>query len=114
MTNYKKEIKPGYTIIHLDGEFIGGEETENLSKFLKEAAKSDTNRAILDLSGVAFLNSMALGVLLSANAIFHKQGGRVILANPSEYLQSIFKTTKLDLIFTIEESIDDAILSITK
>ncbi len=114
MTNIKKEIKPGYIIVNLNGEFIGGEETENLSKFLKEVANEEPHRAILDLSGVAFLNSMALGVLLSANAIFHKQGGKVILANPSDYLKSIFETTKLNLIFTIEKSIDDAVLAITK
>ena len=114
MTKIQLEEKDGYQIMHLVGEFIGGTETDKLSSSLKKTAQSELNYLVLDLSGVSFLNSMALGVLLSANALFHKQGGKVVLSNPSDYLKSIFETTKLNLIFTIEKSIEDAVITLKK
>lgn len=112
MTNIKIEDKENYRIMYLNGEYIGGEETEKLSDALKKAAQAENNRLVLDLSGVTFLNSMALGVLLSANALFHKQNGKVVLCNPSDYLKTIFETTKLSLIFTIDKTIEEAIKSL--
>lgn len=109
-TNIEKDFK----LITLKGEFIGGAETENLSNYLKDAAKSQPKNTIINLSGVTYLNSMALGVLLSANAVFHREGAKVVLANPSKYLKNIFATTKLDLIFKIENSLDDAVAALDK
>jgi anti-anti-sigma factor len=114
MTNIKIEDNEAFRIMRLSGEFIGGDETDELNATLKKAAAETVNKLILDLSGVTFLNSMALGVLLSANALFHKHNGRVVLANPSEYLKSIFETTKLSLIFTIDKSLEEAIETISK
>ncbi len=114
MTKIQLEEKDGYQIMHLNGEFIGGNETDKLSASLKKTAQSEMNKLVLDLSGVTFLNSMALGVLLSANALFHKHGGKVVLSNPSEYLKSIFETTKLNLIFTIDKSIEEAVSTLNK
>lgn len=114
MINITFDQKGTYQIIHLNGEFIGGAETDDLRKALTDAAKSKINNAILDLSGVTFLNSMTLGVLLSANALFNHQGGKVVLANPSSYIKSIFETTKLTLIFTIDKSIEDAVVTLEK
>ncbi len=112
MTKFNIEDSGAYRIMKLTGEFIGGEETEALSAALKDAAAAELNKLVLDLSGVTFLNSMALGVLLSANALFHKHGGKVVLCNPSEYLKTIFETTKLSLIFTIDKTIEEAIISL--
>lgn len=112
MSKFQIDDVGSYRIMKLNGEFIGGEETDKLSQALKDAAAADLNKLVLDLSGVTFLNSMALGVLLSANALFHKHGGKVVLCNPSEYLKTIFETTKLSLIFTIDKTIEEAIKSL--
>ena len=112
--NFFTSIQQNFKLISLKGEFLGGDKIEALSNYLKNEAKLEPKNAIIDLSGVTFLNSMALGVLLSVNAVFHKEGGNVVLANPSSYLKNIFATTKLDLIFKIEQSIEDAMAALNK
>lgn len=114
MSKIAIEEKENYKIVSLMGDFIGGEETEKLSSTLKKIAEGEKNKIVLNLHEVTFLNSMALGVLLSANALFNKNNGRVVLCNASEYLRTIFETTKLSLIFTIDTGLDEAIASINK
>lgn len=114
MSKIAIEEKENYKIVSLLGDFIGGEETEKLSSTLKKIAEGEKNRVVLNLHDVTFLNSMALGVLLSANALFNKNKGKVVLCNASEYLRNIFETTKLSMIFSIDASLDEAIKSIQK
>ena len=101
-----------YKIMKLEGDFVGGDETDKLSAALKKIAQDQKNKLIVELSKVTFLNSMALGVLLSANALFNKEKGKVILCNASDYLKAIFETTKLSLIFKIDTDVEDAKKSI--
>lgn len=109
MSQIKIEEQIGGAILHLKGQFIGGEETDKLRESLKAIAQSKNNNAILNLDKVTYLNSTALGVFISSHASFVKNGGQIVLCNISKSLQNIFVITKLTLVFTICESVDEAI-----
>ncbi|NOZ47178.1 MAG: hypothetical protein GXO79_10415 [Chlorobi bacterium] len=57
---------------------------------------------------VVFLNSGSIGTLLSGNSMIKKVGGKVVLYNTSDYLDNLFKITKLNLAFDIHKDKDDA------
>ncbi len=109
MSQIRIEEQIGGAILHLKGQFIGGEETDQLKENLKNFAEKQQNSLIIDLESVTYLNSTALGVLISAHANFIKRNGKIILCNVSKSLENIFVITKLTLVFTIAESLDDAI-----
>jgi anti-sigma B factor antagonist len=112
MSQIKKEEQIGGTILHLKGQFVGGEETQDLRDTLKEIAEKKQNNLIIDLDKVTYLNSTALGVLISAHANFAKREGKIILCNVSESIENIFVITKLSLVFTITDTLDEAIKDI--
>jgi anti-sigma B factor antagonist len=112
MSQIKVEEQVGGAVMHLKGEFIGGTETEELKQSLHQIAESNKNFLIIDLEKVTYLNSTALGVLISAHAHFVKLNGKVILCNISKTLKNIFVITKLTLVFPIFETIDEAIKQI--
>lgn len=109
MSQIKIDEQIGGVVIHLKGQFIGGEETDKLRDTLKEIAEQKRNNLIIDLESVTYLNSTALGVLISAHANFVKREGKIILCNISKSLENIFVITKLTLVFTITDSVNDAI-----
>jgi len=114
MPQVKVEEQIGGTIIHLSGQFIGGEETDKLRNTLKKIADEKKNILIIDLAKVTYLNSTALGVLIAAHANFAKRSGKIILCNISKSIENIFVITKLTLVFEITETLDEAIKLINK
>lgn len=113
MSQIKVEEQIGGSVLHLKGQFVGGEETDQLRDALREIAQLKKNNLIINLEKVTYLNSTALGVLISAHANFVKRNGKIILCNVSKSIENIFVITKLTLVFTISESLDDAIKSIS-
>lgn len=109
MSRIKIEEQIGGTILHLSGQFIGGKETDEMKDALSEIAGKQQSKLIIDLGDVSYLNSTALGVLISAHSNFAKRNGEIILCNVSKSIENIFVITKLSLVFNIEETLKEAI-----
>lgn len=112
MSQIKVEEQIGGIVLHLKGQFIGGEETSQLRDKLAEIVELKKNKLIINLEKVTYLNSTALGVLISAHANFVKREGTVVLCNVSKTIENLFVITKLTLVFPIYTSLDEAIKSI--
>lgn len=56
----------------------------------------------IDLSGVDFIDSSALGMLLLARESCKNAGGRIDLAYPQEYVNRVLKLCRFDEIFQVE------------
>jgi anti-sigma B factor antagonist len=97
-----------YVVLYLNGDFVGSNDVDKLRDMFR-AISHQTNNIIIDLQGVSYLNSTSLGAFLSANAMFEKEGGKALICNLSNYLKNIFQITKLTLIFTIYDSVEDAL-----
>lgn len=109
MSQIKIQEQIGGTILHMKGQFVGGEETDQLRDALKTISDSQKNKLIIDLKETTYLNSTALGVLISAHATFIKRDGKIILCNISKSIENIFVITKLTMVFTIADKLEEAI-----
>lgn len=90
-----------HMVVHLEGDFVSSEDINSMRSTFKSLSEKDNNYAIIDLSKTNFLSSASLGVLLSANALFERNNGKVVLCSPNDYIRNLFKITKLDIIFEI-------------
>jgi anti-sigma B factor antagonist len=113
MSQIKIEEQIGGVIVTPKGQFIGGEETDELRNALQNIAEQKKNNLVIDLKSVTYLNSTALGVLISAHTNFVKRNGKVILCNVGKSLESIFMITKLTMVFPISENLESAIKEIS-
>lgn len=109
MSKIKIEEQIGGVVVHLKGDFIGGEETDELRDTLKKLAESQKNKIIINMAKVTYLNSTALGVLISAHATVTKKGGVVVLCNLDKAIENLFVITKLSMVFPIYATLEDAI-----
>ena len=56
----------------------------------------------LDLSGITYVSSAGLRVILLAHKLMLPTGGKMVLRNPSEFCKQVLEATGMDGILTIE------------
>jgi anti-sigma B factor antagonist len=87
---------------------------ENLPMF-QNAIRREENVpiVILDLSEVPYIDSSGLGSLVSAYVTRHKATRRIALSGVNERVLKLFETTKVEPLFLIFPTLDDAITALT-
>ncbi|MFN3403661.1 MAG: STAS domain-containing protein [Cytophagaceae bacterium] len=111
---YISEVKNNILFIALQGDLIG----ENNGLELVDLVNDKLNESILycsiDLSQVRYMNSSGIGVLITLLTKFRNKGGEVVLINPSEQIKKLLIITKLNAIFSIVDTEEQAIEKLTK
>ncbi len=59
-------------------------------------------RLVLDLSGVAFLDSSGIGTLVELRNVATDTGGELLLRRPSERTRRLLEITALDSVFAVD------------
>jgi anti-sigma B factor antagonist len=94
------ELQEGkIVILELRGNYVGGEETDEMRDTIKKLSDGGNLKLVIDLGEVSYLNSSALGVLIAAHANYAKRGGKIKLCQLNKNLENLFVITKLSLIF---------------
>lgn len=80
-----------------------------LRQELVELATSEQRRAVVDLEGVEFLDSTGLGVLVSGLKRFRTRDGDLLLVCTQSRVLKVFEITGLTKVFSIHETLDEAV-----
>ncbi|HED2947477.1 TPA: STAS domain-containing protein [Klebsiella variicola subsp. variicola] len=78
-----------------------------------EAIDPDTKNVLLDLSHVDFIDSSSLGALVSILKSVNGQG-ELVLCSLNDTIKNLFKLTRMDRIFSIKETRQDALNTFTQ
>jgi anti-sigma B factor antagonist len=68
---------------------------------------------IVDLTEVPYIDSSGLGSLVSAYVTRHKATRRIALSGVNERVLKLFETTRVESLFLIFPTLDDAIVGLT-
>lgn len=98
----------GVLVVQLEGDLIGENNGPQILEKSSEFILKGVKNAIIDLGSVRYINSSGIGVLITVLTKFRNNGGEVYLVNPSGHVQKLLIITKLEAIFSIEASIDEA------
>ena len=108
----KVEKMGDVAVVVPEGNFFGGKETDDLEKNIKALAADENKKMVLDLGRVNHLNSMAIGLLVSAHTNYQKRGGRIVLANVDRRISNVFVVTKLSLVFEVADTREEALAAL--
>ena len=98
-----------WTILSVKGE-IDAHTGPVLRKALHDAIDSGRHRLVLDFTDVSFLDSSALGVLISAHKRLHADEGDVIrVVNDRPVVTTLFELTALDQVFPLHPTLERAL-----
>lgn len=95
----------GPAVVVLAGE-LDLADAPAVSSQLHAAAGAD-GRVVVDLHGVTFIDSTAIGALVGVQRALKERGGTMVLRRPSRAVARLLELTALDRLFEIEPSEDD-------
>jgi anti-sigma B factor antagonist len=98
----------GVTTVQVDGQLIVGNRHE-LKELVQAALDRGDRRLLIDFSQTGYIDSSGLCALVSISKRIRESGGELRLAVLNEDLRSLFELTKLDTLFTITETPEQAL-----
>ena len=88
---------------------VDSADSEALLDFLNEIIDAGQTCLVLDVAGMDFIVSMGLGVFVRSHTRLRAAGGFLRLVGPQSFILQIIKTTGLDRLLAIYDSLDQAL-----
>jgi anti-sigma B factor antagonist len=107
--NFAQEIKSNALILRVSGDLIGEDNGVMLVEAVNEAVGHKVMTCIIDISGLRYINSSGIGVLITILTKFRNKGGEVYLMKPSESVKKLLVITKLNAIFQVVQTEEEAL-----
>lgn len=104
----KKEVSDKALFLTLLGDLIGEASGAEIIEIANENIGGEVMSCVVDLEQVRYMNSSGIGVLITLLTKIKNNKGKMVLVNPSEQIVKLLEITKLNTVFTIADSIEDA------
>lgn len=92
-------------IIMVSG-FLDGHTAAELERKLGDTIKAGQVRLVLDLSGLTYIASAGVGILISLQHQAQKSGGGLQIVNPTPNVREIFSILGLTSILSVHETLE--------
>jgi anti-anti-sigma factor len=112
-------LKPALETHNVDGIFVAefwdcfrldpAPVQELRAAFEKHLANGGRPNAVVDLSGVGFAGSAALGNFVALHRVTRQRGGRLVLCNVDPTVREVLRASKLDVFFEFAGDRADAV-----
>ena len=110
MALHQTKDASGVAVVQVEGQLIVGNRQE-LKELVQAALDAGERRILIDFSRTGYIDSSGLGALVSISKKIREAGGELRLSGLNEDLRSLFELTKLDTLFAIAETPQQALAS---
>ena len=98
----------GYSVLAVSGE-VDVATVPRLREQLHGLVAQGSNKIVVDLDSVDFLNSTGLGVLVGALKRVRSNDGELSLVCTQPRIRKVFEVTGLTKVFSLYDSVDEAV-----
>lgn len=105
----RTSLDTGIEVLTLTGSLTLGRDAQHFEWTIEEMVKNQQNRIIVDLSGVPFVDSAGIGILVGCHGKTSSAGGQLRLAGLAERVLHVLKITKVDSIVLIDANVDESV-----
>jgi anti-sigma B factor antagonist len=85
------------------------DQTDALQERLLPLTTEVHPRLVLDLSALSFINSLGLGILVTAHVRCRRRGQPMLLVSPTPPVRQMLELTRLTDLFQVCRSVDEAL-----
>ncbi len=96
-----------------EGRIVFGDEGAALCERVGSVLQG-TPKIIVNLNGVAYIDSGGLGILVALLVSARKRGGELKLVSPRKRVKDVLRRTNLDTIFGVYGTNDEAVAAFRK
>ncbi|MBI5267125.1 MAG: STAS domain-containing protein [candidate division Zixibacteria bacterium] len=110
---FEDSLKDNVVVLEVSGKIMGGDETTMFHGRIHEYMTQGKKSFVIDLAKTEWMNSVGLGMLISALTTVKNGGGRLVLAKIDK-IEQILVITRLISVFEHFDSREAAIASFKK
>lgn len=104
---------PNWKVFHLKGRLMDQQQADRLMGTLDNELTGDHNTVVLDMGELQYMNSTGLNILINVLTETRNAGGDTLIAAVSHSVRQLFVVTKLDTVFTITPTVDEAVAKLS-
>ncbi len=107
---FNDTLQGNVVVLDVSGKIMGGEETTMFHGKIHEYINQNKKNFVVDLKDVDWMNSVGLGMLISALTTVKNAGGRFVLSNIDK-IESVLTITRLISVFESFDTREEALKS---
>jgi anti-anti-sigma factor len=107
-TRTVRTVDPGITIVSLTGRLNVGKNLSEAQTLIAELIQFGARKIILDLTGLDYIDSASIGVLVGCNDEMKEAGGQIRLAGAHGPIERTFAVIHMEKIMPVDADVDIA------
>jgi anti-sigma B factor antagonist len=102
-------LDSGVLALTLTGTMTMGTQLQKFEWMVEELTKNQQTRIVVDMSGITYIDSSAIGALVACHSLVKQSGGQFRLAGLNARVAKIFKMGGVDSVLLIDPTRDAAV-----
>jgi len=107
----KRKQRGEVMVLALSGKLTGGPDRDKFHSEIKALINEGFVDIVLDFSGVPWISSNGVGIIVAAYHTLTKHGGRMKICGLNDRSLSVLYVTRLHLVFEVYKSDKEAVAS---
>ncbi len=99
----------GHTLLVVEGVVKLGESAAFFAQTLERVLTQDSGDVVIDFSKIDYMDSTGIGEMVGYLGRFRDSERRLLLVNPSVRIRRLLEISRLDQLFPIFNSVDEAL-----
>jgi len=95
-------------VLSLKGKIVGGPDASEFNDVIQKLIKENKKNIVVDLGNLKYVNSTGIGIIIRAYTTVKNAGGNLKLANLNDKMRGLLSITKLNTIFEIYKTEEEA------
>ena len=104
----ESRIEPGIALVELKGRLALGRESQRVESLADELVKTGRLHAILDLSGVDYIDSAGIGIVALIAGKLKEAGGQLAVVAPEGRALQMLTMTQMTRIVSVSPTVMEA------
>lgn len=109
---YTLKCEDDIAMAKFSGRIFDKSDASDFMEDLDKAIEKGVRYLVIDFSGMSYINSSGLNVLITLLTKMRNLGGELYICQIPEIIEKLLLTSKLKSIFKIEKSLEDSIQKI--
>ncbi|MBI3696482.1 MAG: STAS domain-containing protein [Acidobacteria bacterium] len=95
-----KQMEPDVTVMEFKGKITMGLESQRIEAQVDELLRQHKTKLVFDLTGVEYVDSTGMGVIVSCFSKTSRAGGALRVAGLNDRVRQLFKITRVDTVLS--------------
>jgi anti-sigma B factor antagonist len=102
-------VEPATTVVEISGRLHIGNSLSYLETFIKSLVAGGSRKLVVDLAGLDFIDSAAIGMLIACSGEMDQAGGAFRIAGSRDSVAKTFEVVHMSRIVPLDADVETAL-----